>query len=87
MVDSISLILAVLTVILSLTIGWKLRKWAEKEIEDINPAPFLLYLVLSFVAITGFIGAVSNTFDLAKDIYIPEVRIYEELQKYKNANH
>lgn len=84
-IDSVLLALSVLGVVLAPYTVYKFKAWIFEEdtyglrVERIMP----LSVVLSIIFIVSFIGLFENGANLAKDIYIPEVRVYEELKNFQ----
>lgn len=84
--DSIQLVLCALVVVNGLLWVRYAIKFEYSTMYD-GPEPIEILVVISTVifVIFGIIaigGVVSNITDLIKDIYIPEVRVYEELSSF-----
>lgn len=73
--DSLNLILSLLTILITLIVAYRIREWA---IETTDGAIYLFLLLLVF----PFALAMDSADNLVKDIYIPEIRIYEELSSF-----
>ena len=84
-IDSVLLAMSVLGVVIVPYTVYKFKAWIFEEdtyglmFERIMP----LFVVLSTIFILSFIGLFANGSNLAKDIYIPEVRVYEELRNFQ----
>jgi len=85
--DSLLIILGIVLVILGYISYKKYITYTKSEeyneYDGINILYFILIIGLSIAGTCIFIGNVGN---LVKDIYIPEVRIIEKLQSFKNTN-
>lgn len=89
--DSIMLIVAVVTLIFAPIITYKLVKKGRKMSEEGDGAGEVMVVfsifIGGFITIISFGGTLVKTEDVVKDIYIPEVRVYEELKsEVKNNN-
>jgi len=77
--DIIGLILSVLALVVGLCI---LRLAIKKGVANdwLGGMEIPLFFISAFLILVGFIVSVEKTFDVVKDVYIPEVRVYEELK-------
>ena len=78
--DIIFASIGIITLILGIISLRKAIKWGETI--DPESSGFVVVLgILSIVAIVaGITMMISNSLNLVKDIYIPEIRIYQQLQ-------
>ena len=67
-------------------ISKKYRVWFSEANDDYNPMGFITLIFGGIAAMVFFGFAVDNTFNAIKAKYIPEVRVYEEVQYMRNLN-
>ena len=80
-VDSIALGINVFLFVGSIITMMCILKWAfESFLEDANPMGIILFILLGGTILVSFVESFSKADNLIKDIYIPEIRIYEELK-------
>lgn len=86
--DSIQIVLNLFLLVGTSYALYRIWKWASKnnnmQDEAISIGVIIGTVVGVIMVLFSFIGVVSNIDDLVKDIYIPEVRVYEELSNYLN---
>ena len=82
--DIITFIIFLIIFIISITFLYK--KWDKlgNFFMDEHVGMILLTIVAIIASVIGFIGVIVTPFDIVKDIYIPEVRVYEELNNFNN---
>lgn len=86
--DLIGLGIALILIVVLTLVFKKLLNWA-RTLDEYDKTLLIIFGSVVFTLIVGsifFIGVVENTLDLAKTIYIPEVRVLEEIQSYQNRN-
>lgn len=84
--DSVALAIYLVMFIVSIVVFIKYFKKAVKATYDYDTWP-IVFWIFSGTMITGsFIGICVNIDYLIKDLYVPEIRIYQELQSFKNIN-
>ena len=65
--------------------SWKERKvWAQQSYNNNRDIEFFAFVLCSCFAVFSILTIMNSTNNLIKDIHIPEIRVYEELKKYKN---
>lgn len=84
-ISAVLFFISFLTIILIL-INKKYRVWFSEANDDYNPVGGISLIVGAILAVVFFTFAVDSTFDAIKAKYIPEVRVYEEIQYMQNLN-
>ena len=83
--DILSIVFGVILLTVTFFVVKKLVKGAKHAVEeDLDPFGWIIgaiCVVMAGVGV-GMVMTVLSTLDLVKSIYIPEVRIYEEIKSY-----
>lgn len=82
--DSVALILYAVVFIVSIVVFIKYFKKAVEATNNYDTWPIVFWIIGPVVIIGSFIGICVNLDYLIKDLYVPEIRIYQELQSFKN---
>lgn len=81
--DSVGLAISVIMIVIGLVLLKKLPAYIKKKQDEDYYQPYeFLYFIPAMIIIFGFISAAACFINLSKDIYIPEVRMYEELKNF-----
>lgn len=87
--DIINFVITLLVLITSSYFIYKFLKYIRRNFYDLDEFSGTVYVVgvmiLGGIVLSALYVAPNNAFSIVKTIYIPEVRVYEELQKYKNT--
>ncbi len=79
--DTISIIIFVAVFILGIIFVKKgIKMGIENKWDDMQE--FNLVMLSGFAIIIGFIGSIDYSMKLVKDIYIPEIRVIEQLKSF-----
>lgn len=78
--DSLAIGISVILMIVGITTLILLRKKIVEWNDDCNPVAIFIPIICGGIILGGIIGICVNTSNLIKDIYIPEVRVLQEIQ-------
>lgn len=91
--DIVSIIESVCLVILAIVIfryakkSWNERAtWANSSYANDRIPETLGFVIALFFAIAGVLSFFSNVNDLIKSVYVPEIRVYEEITDYRHQS-
>lgn len=62
------------------------KDWVSEQSDDYNPLGYISMILMAVTALFMFGMAIDSTFDAIKAKYVPEIRVYEEIQHMKNMN-
>lgn len=86
--DVVYLIIGVIGICLWIKYTKKLWMWAkdrqEKDYSD--GVEYIVPIALVFITIFPLSLSVKSVENLAKDVFIPEIRVYEEINEWRNGN-
>lgn len=83
--SAVWLALSLVVFIASVWFGIKVTKKIWSNFKETGDDDALIIPILFLVPISfSSYGVIHYTIDIAKAIYVPEVRVYEELQDYRN---
>jgi len=76
--DSLLIFLSLIPIMIFIRLSfYVIPRWDGDQVEE----PIAIsWFITWFCSIFAVVSVIINTWDLIKDIYIPEVRIYEEMQ-------
>lgn len=82
--DSLILLLSIVFLVVAILVAKNLYlKHDDWEREDYDVKIILSFAAILFCGVLGTILFTDSSLKIAKDIYIPEVRVYEELRELK----
>ena len=79
--DSFQVVVSLLALFAAYKSFHRFKAWVD-SFEDGNPGDFFCWFAFVIYVLFFFLSIVSGADDLLKDIFIPEVRIYEELKSF-----
>lgn len=79
--DSFGFILSLTITIIGIVALYKQYKWVMSDsFDEDSPRAILGWMLPGIFVVIGFIATIVLFSDLIKTIYIPEIRVYQELQ-------
>ncbi len=90
-IDSIGFGVSVFVVIIGMIMFARKKKWAfelldktTQEYRSGNPGGIFLLVLFITISVIATISSFAYINNLAKDIYVPEIRVYEQLKEFNS---
>lgn len=80
----LALVILITTVLVLLSKKYKV--WRSEQDDDYSPLGWITLFLLIGLALLSFFWSLSSVFDAIKAKYIPEVRVYEQIEHIRSMN-